>query len=147
MIHYSLSNNKSQQPNKYNQFPISHVDDPPKKRSRLKRKQMEIVRIITKKCNLFKDLAHDRLKWWNRIHVAGPNIVVRTLWSRWGWVSIVHYPSLIFPLHPQLQPIFAWQTLYKIQNWYQFSFEYFTPTSKTPQQLQPISFHTTPIVT
>ena len=50
------------------------ADGPPKK-GRPKRIWMEVVRIDLQKCNLFEDLAHDRLEWRNKIHVADPNIV------------------------------------------------------------------------
>lgn len=34
-----------------------------------------MVRMDLKKCNISKDLAQDKPKWKNKIHVANPNIV------------------------------------------------------------------------
>lgn len=49
------------------------VDGPLRKRVRMKRTWIKVVGIDLKKCNLFADLAQDRLEWQNRI--ADPNIV------------------------------------------------------------------------
>ena len=35
---------------------------------------MDVVKIDLKKYNLLEDLAHDRLEWRNRVHVADPNL-------------------------------------------------------------------------
>ena len=51
------------------------VDTPPMRRGRLKRTWMKVVRINHEDCNLFEDLAQDKLEWRNIIHVANPNIV------------------------------------------------------------------------
>ena len=47
----------------------------PRGRGRSKRMWMEVVELDLKKCNLSEDLAQDRPKWRNIIHVANPNIV------------------------------------------------------------------------
>ena len=44
---------------------------------------MEVEKIDLRTCNLFKDLAQDRLECWNIIHVTDPNIVGTRLW--WWW--------------------------------------------------------------
>lgn len=36
---------------------------------------MEVLWLDLKKCNLYEDLAQDRLEWRNKIHGANPNIV------------------------------------------------------------------------
>ena len=54
---------------------VVQVDGPPRGRGKLKRKWMEVVKIDLKKCNLSEDLAQDRSKWRNIIHIANPNIV------------------------------------------------------------------------
>lgn len=43
----------------------------------LKRTWMEVVRLDLKKCNLFENLAQDRLEWRDRnSYIVDPNIVV-----------------------------------------------------------------------
>ena len=54
---------------------VMKVDGPPRGRGRPKRSWMEVVKIDIKKCNLYEDLAQDRLVWRNKIRVANPNIV------------------------------------------------------------------------
>ena len=50
------------------------VDGPPRRRGP-KKILLEAAWIDLKKCNLFEDLAQDRLEWRNKIYVANPNIV------------------------------------------------------------------------
>ena len=51
------------------------VDGPQRGRGRPRRTWMEVVKIDPKKCNLFEDLAQDRLELRNKIHVFDPNLV------------------------------------------------------------------------
>ena len=59
------------------------VNSPQRERDRLKRMEMDLVRLGLKKSNLLEDLA--RIDWngKNRIHVANSNIIWTKLWWRW----------------------------------------------------------------
>ena len=56
-----------------------HVDVPLRKRDRPKRTWMEVVMIDLKKCNLYEDLAQDRMERRDKTHVADPNMVCTRL--------------------------------------------------------------------
>ena len=59
----------------------AQVDGPPRSRhsSSSNRTRMEAIKIDMNKCNLSKDLAHDRSEWTNRIHIADLNIIATRL--------------------------------------------------------------------
>ena len=46
------------------------IDGPPKGSGRLKRTCIEVVKISPKRCYFSEDLAQDKSKWRNKIHVA-----------------------------------------------------------------------------
>lgn len=56
-----------------------HVDGPLRGMDRPKKMQMQVTNIDLNKCNLFENLADDRLEWRNIINTADPNKVERKL--------------------------------------------------------------------
>lgn len=54
---------------------LTLVDDPPRRKGMPKRMWMETFKKNLKTRNLFVDLAQNRSKWRNRIHVVNSNII------------------------------------------------------------------------